>query len=148
MSAFTQYGTAVFLGVNGSATIVGTARTLNSWGFTRETPVAQQADGQGDLSAVGYGRPIDTLEIEFVPTSTVSGGQPVPVTAANLPVPTPGALVALSSMPLAALDGNWNFHGRANGTPSATSGLAMRLTLRRANTVDSNGNPTAHAAIA
>jgi hypothetical protein len=147
MSAFTQYGTAVFLGVNGAATVVGTARTLNSWSHRRTTPKAQQTDGQGDVSAVGYGRPIDTLEIEFVPTSTVSGGQPVAIAAGATPIPAPGATVTLASMPLAALNGSWNYDGDAQVTPSTTSGMALRLTLRRANTVDSDGNPTHHAAI-
>jgi hypothetical protein len=147
MSAITQYGTAVILGVNGSATIVGTARSLTSVNYRRETNVAQATDGQGDVIAVGYGRPIDTIDIEFIPVATVSGGAVVPVTAANHPIPAGGAVVALSSMSLAALDGNWNFHGSASAAPSTSSSLAMRLTLRRANTVDANGNPTHHAAV-
>jgi hypothetical protein len=147
MSALTQYGTAVILGVNGSATIVGTARSLTSVNYRRETGKAVATDGQGDEFALGFRRPIDTIDIEFIPASTVSGGAVVPITAANHPVPAAGAVVALSSMSLAALDGNWNFDGSASATPSASSALAMRLTLRRSNTVDSNGNPTHHAAI-
>ena len=148
MSAFTQFGTAVFLGVNGNVTILGTARNLTAGGFRRTTPKAQQADGQGDIAAVGYGRPIDTIDIEFIPTSTVAGGAPVAITAANFPVPTPGQVVTLAGMDLAALNGSWNFDGEASATPSASSGLAVRLTLRRANTVDANGNPTHHPVIA
>lgn len=147
MSQFTQFGTAVIFGVNGSASIVGTARSLTSVNYRRETSKAVAADGQGDEFAIGYRRPIDTIDIEFIPVSTVTSGSVVPVTAANHPIPAPGAVVALSSMSLAALDGNWNFDGSASAAPSSSSPLAMRLTLRRANTVDSNGNPTHHAAV-
>lgn len=144
----TQYGIALILGVNGNATIVGTARNLTSASMRRTTGKAEQADGDGNIVAVGFRRPIDTIDIEFNPVCTVASGATVPITAANTPIPAPGALITLAGMDLAALNGTWNFDGEASATPSSSAALTIRLTLRRANTVDNNGNPTSHAAIA
>jgi len=143
----TQFGLALIMGVNGNATIVGTARNLTSASMRRTTGKAEQADGEGNIVAVGYRRPIDTIDIEFNPICTVTSGATVPITAANTPIPSPGAVIVLANMDLAALNGNWNYDGEASATPSSSAALTIRLTLRRANTPDGNGNPTAHAAI-
>lgn len=133
-------GTACYSGIAGTfvTTVHASDKTvLQGAAMTRTTPSFVLEDGAGNPVSEGFGRPQDTLDIEFTPVSTTQA-----LAAAEVELPTIGTKVTLGDTGIADYNGDWNYLGNARIIPQAKGPVKITMTVSRKGPV-SGGRPTA-----